>query len=160
MRILKALFSKANYAISNSITKIHFPISDEARHLTALLLKSKNEIDRQNIGDQLLDELADLAEIDIVHLKISDEKQYHKKHNGKVALRRYGYYKPLSQYIHISNKTAVRGQILAPKSFVDTLLHEWLHHYDYKKLKINSIHTSGFYARLKDLKEKLGYFSY
>jgi len=33
-----------------------------------------------------------------------------------------------------------------------------LHHYDYKKLGLNSIHSAGFYARLKDLKLKLGYF--
>ena len=152
------LFKQSNYEKSNNITKIKIPISNEARHLTSLLLKSKEEKERQSLGDDLLDELADLAKIDIVSLKISDTKQYHKKRNGKVAMKQYGYYKPGSKYIYISNRTSVRGQILAPKTFLDTLLHEWTHHYDHQKLGLNSIHSAGFYARLKDIKEKLGYF--
>ncbi len=154
------LFKQTNYEKSNSTTTIKIPISDEARRLTSLLLKSKIEEERQTLGDGLLDELADLAKIDIVNLKISETKQYHKKRNGKVAMKRYGYYKPGNKYIYISNRTAVRGQILAPKTFLDTLLHEWTHHYDYQKLGLNSIHSAGFYARLKDIKEKLGYFVY
>jgi len=151
---------KTNYEKSNSIAKIKIPISLEARRLTSLLLKSKIEEERQTLGDELLDELADLAQIDIVNLKISETKQYHKKRNGKVAMKQYGYYKPGSKYIYISNRTAIRGQILAPRTFLDTLLHEWTHHYDHQKLGLNSIHSAGFYARLKDIKEKLGYFAY
>ena len=154
------LFKQTNYEKSNSTTTIKIPISDEARRLTSLLLKSKDEAKRQTLGDGLLDELADLAKIDIVNLKISETRQYHKKRNGKVAMKQYGYYKPGSKYIYINNRTAVRGQILAPKTFLDTLLHEWTHHYDYQKLGLNSIHSAGFYARLKDIKEKLGYFVY
>ena len=149
---------QSNYDRSNSITKIKFPVSDRALELSGKLLKSSTEEDRQKLGDKLLDELADLARIDIVKLKISAANQYHKKHNGRVVAKQYGYYKPGTHYIYITNRTAVRGQILAPKTFLDTLLHEWMHHYDFKKLKINSIHSSGFYARLKDLKTKLGYF--
>ena len=125
-----------------------------------LLKNSLEEENRQKLSDELLDELADLAKIDIVKLKISSANQSHRKYKGRVVAKQYGYYKPGSHYIYITNRTAVRGQILAPKTFLDTLLHEWLHHYDFKKLKINSIHTAGFYARLKDLKSKLGYFKY
>ena len=90
-------FMKTNYEKSNSIAKIKIPISLEARRLTSLLLKSKIEEERQTLGDELLDELADLAQIDIVNLKISETKQYHKKRNGKVAMKQYGYYKPGSK---------------------------------------------------------------
>jgi hypothetical protein len=151
---------KSNYERSNAITKVDFPISRRARVLTKGLLKSKQEKDRQRIGDELLDELADMSRIDIVKLKISKAKQYHKKRSGRVSFKQYGYYRPASKYIYINNRTAVRGQILAPKTFVDTLLHEWVHHYDHVKLELDSIHTSGFYARLKDLKTKLGYYTY
>ncbi len=152
------LMRQSNYERSNAITTIDFPISSQAKKIAKKLLQSKTESRRQTLGDALLDELADLAHIDIVKLKISKAKQYHKKSKGRVVARQYGYYKPGSKYIYITNRTAVRGQILAPKSFLDTLLHEWIHHYDFCKLKLNSIHTSGFYARLKDLKEKVGYF--
>ncbi len=152
------LSNRRNYNKSNKITAVKFPISVRAKNITKKLLGSKSEESRQSLSDGLLDELADMAEIDIVNLKISKAKQYHKKRNGRVAFKQYGYYKPRSKYIYINNRTAVRGQILAPKTFLDTLLHEWMHHYDHSKLGLNSIHTAGFYSRLKDLKEKLGYF--
>lgn len=147
---------QSNYVKSNSITEIDFSISSNAHSLVEQLLKSKNN--RQKLSSELLDELADLAKIDIANVKVSEAKQYHKKYKGKIVARQYAYYRPKSRYIYINNRTAVRGQILASKTFVDTLLHEWVHHYDYCKLGLNSIHTSGFYARLKDLKTKLGYF--
>jgi len=144
-----------NYQKSNSITTIEFGVGSDAKFLVEQLLASQFEEDRQRLGDALLDELADSAEIDIVRLKISDARQYHKKRGGKTVYKQYGYYHPSSQYIYITNRTAVRGQLLAPKTFLDTLLHEWMHHYDFKKLGLNSIHTKGFYIRLQALKELL-----
>lgn len=153
--MLKYIFKKTNYLISNKITKIKFPISAEAKNTAAKILQKDTDKERQKLGDELLDELADLAQIDIVKLKISEEKQYHKKRGGRLVFKRYGYYKPGEKYIHINNRTAVRGKILSSKTFLDTLLHEWMHHYDFCKLGLNSIHTTGFYKRLGDLKEKL-----
>lgn len=150
--------NKRNYKKSNSTQTVDFPISREAKRLVAKLLKSAETNKRQRLSDELLDELADMAEIDIVKLKISDAKQYHKKRGGKTVFKQYGYYKPDTKYIYINNRTAVRGQILAAKTFVDTLLHEWLHHYETVGMGLNSIHSAGFYGRLKDLKTKLGYF--
>ncbi|MBU4421837.1 hypothetical protein KKB41_02670, partial [Patescibacteria group bacterium] len=117
--------------------------------------ESSHEFDRQKFGEALLDELSDLAKIDIVELKISNAKQYHKRSQNKIVSKQYGYYKPNANYIFIYNRTAVQGKNLAPKTFLDTLLHEWLHHYDFKKLKLNSIHTKGFYERLNHLKKML-----
>lgn len=146
---------QTNYEKSNAISTIDFPISKTATKLTAELLVSKATEKRQRLGDQLLDELADMAHVDIVKLKISDAKQWHKKYKGRTVMKQYGYYKPDTKYIYIHNRTAVRGQILAAKTFLDTLLHEWMHHYDHQKLNLNSIHTKGFYDRLRNLKEKL-----
>ncbi len=150
---------QSNYEKSNSIVKTDLEASNLSKKLVKKILKSKLEKLRQKLATELLDELADLAKIDIANVKISSAKQYHKKYKGRVVSKLYGYYRPKSNYIYINNRTAVRGQALAPKTFLDTLLHEWLHHYDYRKLKLSSIHTSGFYARLKDLKEKLGYYN-
>lgn len=144
-----------NYEKSNAILKINFPVSRRAQKIVGALLKTNTVDARQKFGDALLDELADCAEIDIVELKISPAKQYHKKRGGRTVFKRYGYYRPASKYIYITNFTAVRGQPLAPKTFLTTLLHEWMHHYDYCKLKLNSIHTKGFYLRLSSLQEAL-----
>jgi len=134
------------------------PVSPTAKILTKKLLMSKETAIRQQLSQDLLDELTDLTRIDIVNVTISEKNQYHKKHKGKTVMKQYGYYKPKERYIYIHNRTAVRGQILAAKTFLDTLLHEWVHHYDHQKLKLNSIHTAGFYARLKDIKTRLGYW--
>lgn len=145
----------ANYLKSNKITTIDVLVSQDAVRLAELLLKVDTAFQRQKVSEQLLDELSDGAGIDIVNLKISDTKQYHRKRGKRTVFKQYGYYR--SRYIYIQNKTAVRGQILAAKTFIDTLLHEWLHHYDTYKLKLDSIHTKGFYLRLRDLKDKLGF---
>ncbi|MEK7072419.1 MAG: hypothetical protein AAB969_02510 [Patescibacteria group bacterium] len=149
------MFFENNYQKSNRITKTKITVSSGAVMLVNQLLKSADHKSRQKLGEQLLDELCDGAKIDIVKLEISNTKQYHRKSAGRVALKRYGYYRPSSKNIHIQNLTAVRGQILAPKTFLDTLLHEWMHHYDTYKLKLRSIHSKGFYQRINYLKEKL-----
>jgi len=47
--------------------------------------------------------------------------------------------------------------VLAPKVFLETLLHEWVHHYDFTGLQLDrSPHTSGFFNRIHDLAETLG----
>ena len=104
---------------------------------------------------ELLNELSLAAGIEAVKLKVSATRQYHKKKEGRVVFRQYGYYRFKNCYLYIQNQTPIRGQDMAPKTFFDTLLHEWMHHYDYYKLKIDSIHTKGFYLRLKNLKAKL-----
>lgn len=150
--------SKQNYNKSNRILTVDFYISNQAKRLTKELLNSQDTADRQSVAEALLSELSALSDITPVRLKISDAKQYHKKSKGRTVFKQYGYYKPNTKYIYINNRTAVRGKILAPKTFVDTLIHEWVHHYDTEALKLDSIHTRGFYERLKDLKNKLGFW--
>jgi hypothetical protein len=42
------------------------------------------------------------------------------------------------------------------RSFADVLLHEFMHHYDYYYLNLSeSVHSKGFYSRIRDLKAKL-----
>ena len=158
LKILKKGLAESvdtNYTKSNRILKVDFCISKNAKMYTKIILDSSLEHQRQKFGEALLDELSDAAKIDIIKLKISSAKQWHKRRNNKIVSKQYGYYKPDTNYIYIHNRTAARGQILAPKTFLDTLLHEWLHHYDFKKLRLNSIHTRGFYERLKHLKQML-----
>lgn len=153
--MFQLFFKQSNYKHSNSIVKVKIPISENAITLTQNLLQITDTKNRHDLSEQLLDELNNLAKIDVVKFILIDDNQIHKKRNNKIIMKRYGSYQPNNKIISIHNRTAVRGQVLAPKSYVDTLLHEWLHHYDFKKLKINSIHSQGFYLRLNDLKNKL-----
>jgi len=49
-------------------------------------------------------------------------------------------------------KTASKGQVVAFKSFIRTVLHELCHHIDYAYLKLDdSLHTGGFFKRESSL---------
>jgi hypothetical protein len=49
-------------------------------------------------------------------------------------------------------RTAKRGQVVAYKTFLRTLLHELCHHLDYTYLRLpDSLHTQGFYRRESSL---------
>ena len=49
-------------------------------------------------------------------------------------------------------RTAKRGQVVAYKTFLRTLLHELCHHLDYTYLRLHdSLHTQGFYRRESSL---------
>jgi len=145
----------SNYRRSNAISSVDFPVSLLARTAVKNLMQRSSAEGRQKVGQELLDELSSSAGIEAVKLKVSATRQYHKKIEGRVVLRQYGYYRFKSCYLYIQNQTPIRGQDMAPKTFFDTLMHEWMHHYDYYGLRIASIHTKGFYLRLKDLKLKL-----
>jgi hypothetical protein len=147
----------SNYQRSKSITSIDFTPGDDARLLARRLLEESPETGHRTILAQALcDALCDAAEINIIRrVHISDVPQVHRKKNNRTVFKQYGYYQPDKQSLSINNRTAVRGQLLAAKTFLDTLLHEWMHHYDAVKLELDSIHTSGFYARIRSLAQVL-----
>lgn len=118
---------------------------------------------RQEKGQRLLDVLDEAAGLPACKLTVADRPQRHRTRGGKLELKTYGYYRiawestPRRGTIRIYNLTAIRRQVLAPKVFLETLLHEWVHHYDFTGLQLDrSPHTSGFFNRIRDLAETLG----
>jgi hypothetical protein len=68
----------------------------------------------------------------------------------------HGYYEPLSRLkaanIILYMRTAKRGQVVAFRTFLRTLLHELCHHLDYEYFGLpESYHTEGFYQRESSL---------
>lgn len=144
-----------NYEKSNAATQIDFAPSLRAKRLAREILTALAHMERERLANFLINELAYCAGIERLAAKVTDTRQWHKRRGARVAIKKYGVYYPKTKKISIQNLTAVRGQILAPKTFLDTLLHEWMHHYDYEQLKLRSIHTRGFYERIRSLKEGL-----
>lgn len=144
-----------NYQKSNAITRIDFAVSERARRLAQKILAAFAYREREKLSYFLINELSFNAGIERLDIEVTNSKQWHRRYKGRVAVRRYGSYHPGMKHISIQNRTAVQAKILAPKTFLDTLLHEWMHHYDYEKLRIYSIHTKGFYERIRSLKEGL-----
>ncbi len=149
-------FFRNNYQRSKRLKKVHITIPPLALVAMQQLLQSSTATDREYLGQYLLNLLSEAVGIPPANLTISDKNQYHRRRGGRITMKQYGYYRPASNYIYITNRTAVRGQVLASRTFINTLLHEWLHHYETHKLRLNSVHTSGFYLRLRDLSTKLG----
>lgn len=72
----------------------------------------------------------------------------------------HGLYEPAQRGkpVHISvwMRTAQRRQVVAFRTFLRTLLHEFCHHLDYECYKLqDSFHTEGFYKRESSLLKQL-----
>src|SRR5437868_3023771 len=142
------------------VTWREFPLG---KGIALSILDETTAIGRQVNGQTLLDVLDEAAGLPPCKLTVADRPQRHRTRGGKLELKTYGYYRiawetrPQKGTIRIYNLTAIRQQILAPKVFLETLLHEWVHHYDFTGLQLErSPHTSGFFARIRDLAETLG----
>jgi hypothetical protein len=143
-----------------SITWREFPLG---KAIALSILDESSAAARQEKGQRLLDVLDEAAGLPVCKLTVVDRPQRHRTRGGKLELKTYGYYRiawesrPQRGTIRIYNLTAIRQQVLSPKVFLETLLHEWVHHYDFTGLQLDrSPHTSGFFARIRDLAETLG----
>ena len=72
----------------------------------------------------------------------------------------HGLYEPDEEIpvarISVWMRTAQRKQVVAYKSFLRTLVHEFLHHLDYEHFKLpETFHTEGFYKRESSLTNAL-----
>jgi hypothetical protein len=124
---------------------------------------SEDHLERRRLGQLLLDELDALAGLPHCELVVADRAQVHAHDGQRLQSKTYGYYRCTfaegaikSARIRIYHRTAVRQQVITPKVFLNTLLHEWTHHYDFAGLRLpRSPHTAGFYTRLRVLAEAL-----
>jgi hypothetical protein len=150
---------KANqiqYDYSNSIITVSKKsFGKETKKIAVELLNSgESKTLREKRGQKLLDSLCNDFNIPCLVFSVVDKCQNHTTINGKLRSKTLGFYTTLGT-ITIFNLTAKQKKIVAIKTFFDTLLHEFIHHYDLSILKIPSIHSAGFYKRISDLKEKL-----
>ena len=146
------------YEKSNSIESICITFSDKVRVLyRELLLCCDDAKVRQLMANKLCIELCKCFGLkQVVELRVCNVPQDSRTVNGVCVSKTSGKYIHSQNMIVVFNKTAVRKQIVSIKVFSDTLLHEFAHYLDHSYYRFNeSIHTSGFYKRIFDLKEKL-----
>ena len=144
-----------SYEKSNSILEVALKrFSSSYSH--DFLASDTSIKDREKNAKKLIDYLCDKFKIPHCYVIISNKRQNHVTRNGKLIKKVYGRYMINLNTIEIFNLTAMTRKPVAIKTMYDTLLHEFMHHYDMAKLKFaESPHTKGFYARISDLKEKL-----
>ena len=155
---------RSAYELSKGVETIRWREFPLGRGIAFKLLDESDAASRQQTGQALLDVLDQAAGLPNCRLTVADRPQTHRTRNGRLALKTYGYYRvlwddgqPARGTIRIYNLTAIRRQVLGPKVFLETLLHEWVHHYDFTGLELDrSPHTSGFFARVRSVASTLG----
>ena len=141
---------------SNKFPALEYRPKAQERELTGKLIESQSASEREALGQNLLDSICRSLDIPRARLRVFAERQPHKLHEGKLAYKLYGVYNCRNATIEIANLTSIRKQVVAGKTFLDTLIHELMHHIDRKFLRIPTTpHSPGFYARIEDLKTKL-----
>ena len=154
----------ATYRRSQSATGLPVQPSVIARGLALGIVDSSDDNkERRKLGQLLIDELDALAGLPRCELVVADRAQVHAHDGQRLQSKTYGYYRCTfaegdikTARIRIYHRTAVRQQVISPKVFLNTLLHEWVNHYDFAGLGLaRSPHTAGFYTRLRVLAEAL-----
>jgi hypothetical protein len=149
------------------VLELPHPPPPAARALVSSLLSSERLGEREHLALALLEVLNDSFGLPPVKLVLADRPQTHATdERGRLAQKTYGYYRcriprpgatPERCAIRIYHRTAVRQQVLASGAFVNTLLHEWTHHFDFSDLRLGrSPHTAGFFTRLRWLASSVG----
>jgi len=140
------------YRNSDRVTTINLPESG----FDPLLVNLRNNLSRdrprdvETVCQQLLNRLT--VALDVAGLRV---KVYATRPHGTWG-ELHGLYtvaggRNLAR-IEVWMRTARRKQIVAFRTFLRTLMHEFCHHLDYELLKLpDSFHTQGFYQRESSL---------
>lgn len=97
-------------------------------------------------AQRLVDDLGRAFELPPKLVFLRDSPRPHRRRQGRIAWELHGECDPAGP-LEVFTRTAARAQPVALKSMVDTLLHEWVHHYDFSTFG-ESVHCKGFYERL------------
>ena len=145
------------YERSNAILDPAIDLTPEMQFQAGILQEALQAADRERVRDacqEMLILLADAAAIPRPLFRLKDTA-YAKFRRGRAVWKLYGTCDP-DGTITVAFKTAVRRKVFAFLTFFDTLVHEFMHHYDAKKLRlIRSFDTRGFYLRTRALRDAL-----
>ncbi|HSM50667.1 MAG TPA: hypothetical protein VLA75_04625 [Thermoanaerobaculia bacterium] len=143
------------YLASDAVTALPLPdaaaLAPAVRELElALAEESRKTVERA--GQELLDALCRQLALPPVAVRVLASRP--SDSHGEL----HGLYEPEPSPARITvwMRTAARGQVVAFRTFLRTLLHELLHHHDYEGLRLaETFHTEGFFRREADLARQL-----
>jgi hypothetical protein len=163
---------QADYRRSNRIRALRLPDPEAAAPLARRMLAVHDAMSRRVHGVELIAHLSRQTGISEPDLVVPDDPQPHRRDGGRIVYSLQGDYRRRAPSaadparsagglalgrIRVLNRTPARGDVVRPSAFLNTLLHEFCHHYDAEALGLlRSFHTAGFYARLRHLRDQLG----
>ena len=162
---------RTDYLRSNRARTVPLRDPGAARAAAVRLLAAQDAPARRRLGQDLLASLSQQTDIPAPELVVPDEHQPHRRRGGRIVFSLQGEYRrrvpsasnpavsrdgrPLGR-IRVPNRTPARGSLVRASAFLNTLLHEFCHHHDAEALALKrSLHTAGFYARIRHLKEQI-----
>ena len=144
------------YEMSNKIEAVKLNRLSKKEY-KAVLSATEGIVDRQKKAQMLCDYLSKRFGVPAPIVRVVNRTQPHSTgYRGTLRRKTLGTYTPALQVITLYNITAIKKQVVSIKQMAATLLHEYIHHYDFEVLKLGaSPHTTGFYKRISDLENKL-----
>ena len=134
---------------SNKFMTVDYPKLSHKEYRALMRCNEKAEV-RKAAAQKLVDYLCEKYEIPRCKVWVADRMPPIRPGGSFV-----GTYYPLNMVMTIWNNE----DFMKPcsiESFADAVLHEFMHHYDVHYLKLSkSPHSEGFYARIRDLANKL-----
>jgi hypothetical protein len=148
---------KKAYEISNRLDSVDFQVTPSMRRKVgdlAVWLAAGDKSKVRGATQAVIGLLCAAARVPAARLSLRDRA--HAEFRGdKMVVRLYGVCAPDGS-ITLSFRTAVRRKVFAFKTYLNTLTHEFMHHYDHQRLKLGaSFHTRGFYQRVRELVAEL-----
>jgi len=141
---------------SNRYRAIFVRLESDAIDAFRSLLACEEAASREHSSTALYYALSSTIGVSSPRVLVLDARRPHRIKGGRTVYQQLGSYSRRTKTVRVHNRTARIGRPVAPKTFVETILHELLHHWDFELLNLaRSLHTSGFYHRLGDLKQKL-----
>jgi hypothetical protein len=149
------------YLKSDAIDRFELDPNEAFSRLTQMLvaaLETGASATVERAAQRLLDELSRLTTVAPVRLEVRNVRP----HNTRGELHGIFYprgpaTKPGAPLIILWMRTAQRHDVVKPKTFVRTLMHEFGHYLDYALLRLGgSPHTAGFFRRESFLVRTLG----
>ena len=143
---------QATYRKSDELTSVRLPDHRALRSIVASLeqaLSADNKIGVARLAAQLCAEMARVLETPPVRVEILDVRPRNRSSelHGLYTLTSRG-----NARIQVWMRTAKNSRVVAWKTFLRTLLHEFCHHLDYTLFQLDpSFHTQGFFKRESSL---------
>ena len=153
-------YQKSLSTIINPITESRLKTLHIAVKLLSEALKNGEEEAISDFTNEMIAELNLIYKLPHLRVYTGGKRRMTRRGGQYYGVYRTRGEKETRHSISVYSRTAKTQKYVAPKTFLRTLIHEWGHHYDKHKLKLNStFHTKGFYDRMNliynQLKEPL-----
>ena len=148
---------KKAYEISNRLLSVDFRVTPSMKRKVddlAIWLSAGDKSKVRGATQAVIELLCAAARVPAARLSLVDRAPGEFR-GDKLVVKLYGVCAP-DGTITMAYRTAVRRKVIAFKTYVNTLVHEFMHHYDHQRLQLGaSFHTRGFYQRVGDLVAQL-----